>query len=133
VKLDSWSFEYEQLDEDQPAAAGFFRRLMARAESSGIGDEDYKAPIGHRLKFRLYKPWIAEFRTKNSSETEDVRMYWGEAPPDAKSLAACLIGSKPANTTANRSLPRQDAHIGKAMDRLDSWCRNNDATCRKQQ
>ncbi|WP_433568135.1 hypothetical protein ACQP1O_43045 (plasmid) [Nocardia sp. CA-151230] len=122
VKLDTFEVEFTELDDSEPVAAGYFEALMDRAEGSGVGEEDYDAPMGLRLT-RLNKPWIAEFKTKDRTEKNDIRLYWGEAPVDKPSLVACLVGTKPANVEPRGFLPRQDKHITRAMDRLISWCR----------
>ncbi|WP_153348566.1 hypothetical protein [Nocardia aurantia] len=130
MELDTWRNEFDALDEAEPVAAAFFRGLMRRAQKHGLGDGDYRAPVGLKLS-RLNRPWIAEFRTLSGNETQHLRLYWGEAPEDDKSLVACLVGAKAARTPLHRSLPTQDRHIGTAMDRLAGWCRSAATTCRK--
>ncbi|MGY1948635.1 hypothetical protein [Nocardia asiatica] len=133
VQLDEFKREFAELEDRDPVSYDFLVVLMDAAAGEGIGPEDYKAPIGRRL-VRRERPWIGEFRvdgpTDRSGRCEQHRMYFGEAPVDRKSLAACLIGSKPSKTLPHIWRPKQDRHIGWAMDRLRAWCRRSDVTCR---
>ncbi|WP_433679962.1 hypothetical protein [Nocardia sp. CA-119907] len=128
VELQPFQLEMARLDETEPVAAGYYRRLMKRAEGAGLGEEEYDAPMGLRLP-RKNKPWIAEFKTVDSADKLDIRLYWGEAPIDQVSLVACLIGSKRRRSAAD--LVRQNSHITKAMDALQRWCNKEGHTCRK--
>ncbi|MFD6215408.1 hypothetical protein [Nocardia salmonicida] len=118
----------DELDAAEPVAAGFFRQLMHRAEGVGLGEEDYEAPIGFRVTYKN-KPWIAEFKTEDSGQKQDVRLYWGEAPVEQQSLVACLIGLKRRGLRLD--LVRQDKHIVGAMGVLQRWCNKSGYTCRK--
>ncbi|MEU3011077.1 hypothetical protein [Nocardia asteroides] len=129
VELDPFQAEMKCLAEAEPVAAAFYRGLMKLAEGNGLGEEDYDAPMGFRLK-RKNKPWIAEFKTVDKAGKQDIRLYWGEAPDDRASLAACLIGYKRRGFASD--LVGQDRHISSAMGVLQRWCNKHRHECRKQ-
>ena len=129
VELPPFQSEMSVLDQTEPVAAGFYRQLMKRAEGTGLGEEDYDAPMGMKLH-RKNKPWIAEFKTVDSADKLDIRLYWGEAPAGQQSLVACLVGSKRRGLTID--LVRQNKHITTAMDVLIRWCNKDGHICRKQ-
>lgn len=132
-RLPTFDNEFDALEAHDPVSHDFLDELMKQASGTGLGIEDYDAPIG-RMLTRIKRPWLGELKangpTDRSGRYDQHRLYFGEAPLGERSLVACLLGSKPAKTPRPIWLHKQNRHIGMAMDRLMSWCRRGKATYR---
>ncbi|MGW4366280.1 hypothetical protein ACWEKT_11595 [Nocardia takedensis] len=126
--------EFNSLEEVDPLSYDRFMVLMDLAERGTLRPDDYKAPIGRGLTQRRTRPWLGEFQAdgfrNHRGRCDQHRLYFGEAPVEKNSLTACLIGTKQSKTEPRIWRPKQDRHIGKAMDRLLSWCKRGGHLCR---
>ena len=140
--------EYEQLCENDEAAADLYDELLDRAVQHGLpvadnaetrrGRGSYRCPVGERTLRRWRAaggqiPWCGEIRFQGSSFNEEDGILWRSyfhdlndaetSEPTDDVLFSSLRGKKVRKKKVKRG--EQDSHIKGAIDEARRWTRDH--------